>query len=80
MDVVELDEIVGGREDESRYVYRMEKEHSKSSSTCAYQTWGSRGTECACEFLGNDRIIVVSLCLLSSCEASLNHVKSIPFM
>jgi hypothetical protein len=32
MDVVELVEIVGGREDESRYVYQMEKENSKSSS------------------------------------------------
>jgi hypothetical protein len=37
---------------EVEYVNQMEKEHSKSSSTCAYQTWGSRGTECACEVLG----------------------------
>jgi hypothetical protein len=70
---------------EIEYVNQMEKEHSKSSSTCAYQTWGSRGIGCACEFLGNDRIIVGlsfwSRLLLHvkpyfSCEVSLLHVIS----
>jgi hypothetical protein len=66
---------------EVEYVYQMEKEHSKSSSTYAHTKPGeAEAPNVHVKFLAMTAPSVVSLCLLSSCEASLVHVKSISFM